>query len=289
LIANAGTGGGGGGGIFFQDQSSGGTSQVEVFGNRDFGSGYLDIIGVSGSLTIGSLEGTGLVFLGANNLTVGSNNLSRFFSGVIQDGYGPGTLGGSLSKIGSGTLTLSHANTYTGGTTINKGVLVVKNVKGSATGPGAVQVNLGTLRGIGKIDGAVTVGTGSSSGVILVAGDSASPGILSPGILTINNALTFQTLSTYKCVLDRTAGKASQVIALGVIINSGATFAFVDRGIGTLPIGTVFAVIKNTSASPIAGTFSNRPNGSIFTSNGNKFKVNYTGGTGNDLTLKVVP
>jgi hypothetical protein len=71
--------------------------------------------------------------------------------------------------------------------------------------------------------------------------------------------------------------------------HSGATLTFVDVGTGTLPVGTVFTVINNTSASPIAGTFSNLPNGSIFTSNGNNFKVNYTGGTGNDLTLKVVP
>jgi len=51
----------------------------------------------------------------------------------------------------------------------------------------------------------------------------------------------------------------------------------------------VFTVINNTSASPIAGRFSNLANSLIFTNNGNNFKVNYTGGTGNDLTLKVVP
>ena len=47
-------------------------------------------------------------------------------------------------------------------------------------------------------------------------------------------------------------------------------------------------MINNTSANPIAGTFSNLANGSTFTSNGNTFKVSYAGGTGNDLTLKVV-
>ena len=66
-------------------------------------------------------------------------------------------------------------------------------------------------------------------------------------------------------------------------------FTFVDNGTGTLAIGTVFTVINNTSASPIAGRFSNLANGSIFSSNGNNFKANYTGGTGNDLTLKAVP
>ena len=82
---------------------------------------------------------------------------------------------------------------------------------------------------------------------------------------------------------------AGKVAALGVIINSGVPFTFTDTGTGILPIGTVFTVINNTSASPIAGRFSNLANGLIFTSNGNNFKVNYTGGTGNDLTLKVVP
>ena len=188
-----------------------------------------------------------------------------------------------LTKTGTGTLTLSHANTYNGGTTIRQGAVVVSSATGSGTGVGKVQVNLGILRGVGKIDGAVTVGNGSSSGATILGGNSTSP-----GILTINSALTFRSFSSYKCALNRASVKASRVNALGIIIDSGATFTFVDVGTGTLPVGTVFTVIKNTSASPIAGTFSNLPNGSIFTSNGNNFKVNYTGGTGNDLTLKVV-
>jgi len=74
-----------------------------------------------------------------------------------------------------------------------------------------------------------------------------------------------------------------------VTINSGVPFTLIDTGTGILPIGAVFTVISNTSANPIFGAFSNLPNGSNFTSNGNNFQVSYTGGTGNDLTLKVVP
>jgi hypothetical protein len=81
----------------------------------------------------------------------------------------------------------------------------------------------------------------------------------------------------------------SKVNALGVTIGSNVTFTFNDSGTGTLTAGTVFTVINNTSANPIFGTFSNLANGSTFTSNGNKFKVSYMGGTGNDLTLTVVP
>ena len=72
-----------------------------------------------------------------------------------------------------------------------------------------------------------------------------------------------------------------------VHIDSGASFTFIDVGTGTLTVGTVFTVINNTSASPIAGAFSNLTDGSIFTSNGNTFLVSYEGGTGNDLTLTV--
>ena len=116
LIANGGLGGGGGGLIQFQIDSTGGTARVEVFGN-----GNLDISGHNApGVTIGSIEGSGLVFLGADNLSVGSNNLSTTFSGAIQDGGINGGTGGSLTKIGKGKLSLTKANTYTGGTAISK-------------------------------------------------------------------------------------------------------------------------------------------------------------------------
>ena len=284
LIANGGLGGGDGGLIVFSSAggvSTGGTARVEVFGN-----GNLDISQQSTpGLTTGSIEGDGLVFLGANNLTVGTNDLSTTFSGLIQDGGISRRTGGSLTKTGNRKLSLTNANTYTGGTTVTKGTLLVKNRTGSATGTGEVQVNAGTLGGTGTIAGAVTVGTGTSSGPILLAGNSAT----SPGTLTVNNTLTFNSLSTYQCVLNRTRAKASEAAALGVTINSNVPFTFVDTGTGTLTTGTVFTVINNTSANPIFGTFSNLANGSVFTSNGNNFQASYTGGDGNDLTLTVVP
>ena len=44
--------------------------------------------------------------------------MSTTFSGVIQDGGQAGGIGGSLTKIGLGTLALTGPNTYTGRTTI---------------------------------------------------------------------------------------------------------------------------------------------------------------------------
>ncbi len=56
-------------------------------------------------------------------LTVGSNNTSSTFNGVIESGFG-GSIGPiGLAKNGTGTLTLGGPNTYTGTTTVNSGIL----------------------------------------------------------------------------------------------------------------------------------------------------------------------
>ncbi len=285
LIANGGLGGGRGGLIVFSSAgglSTGGTARVEIFGN-----GNLDISQQSApGLTTGSIEGDGLVFLGANKLTVGSNNLSTTFSGVLQDGGIIRRTGGSLAKIGTGTLTLSGANTYTGGTTVSAGTLLVSNGIGSGTGSAAVSVNTGTLGGSGVISGAVTIGTGSGGGAFL----APAGGTKRQATLTSQSALTFNADATYTYTFRARGNRTrtDEVVAVGVTISGGATL--VSRGTiqGTLPAGLVLTVINNTSATPINGTFSNLPDGAILTINGNKLQASYEGGDGNDLTLTVV-
>lgn len=140
LIANAGSNGGEGGEIRFIFYSSGATARVEVFGN-----GRLDISFLfSEGTTIGSLEGNGNVFLGSKNLDIGGNDMDTTFSGLIQDGGVNPETGGSISKSGLGTLTLTSDNTYTGGTTVNDGVLAVGSLH--ALGTGDVTVHGGTLQ-----------------------------------------------------------------------------------------------------------------------------------------------
>ena len=63
-----------------------------------------------------------------------------------------------VNKIGSGTLTLGGASTFTGGTTVSAGTLLVTNLTGSATGTGDLEILLGaTLAGNGIIGSATTV------------------------------------------------------------------------------------------------------------------------------------
>ena len=273
LTANSGLNGGGGSTVLFSEDSKGGTARVKVFGN---GQMYIATHNAPG-VTIGSREGTGAVSLGANNLTVGSNNRSTTFSGIIQDG-------GSLTKVGTGKLVLTNANTYTGGTTISNGKLVVQNVSGSGTGSGAVEVNAGRLGGTGISAGSVTVGTGSGKEAFL------APGIAQDtAVLTLLNSLTFNADGGYRCGLNSDTASSDEVFASGVAINSGARFLSEDAGASALTPGIVLTVINNTAATPVIGTFSNLADGSILTVGSNTYLVSYEGGDGNDLTLTVVP
>jgi hypothetical protein len=97
------------GSITFNGTSTGGTARVQVsFGCSNVsGIGYLNISGHQSGMTIGSIEGDGDVFLGANRLRVGTNNLSTTFRGNIQNNEQ-----GSLTKVGSGILTLQPYNEF---------------------------------------------------------------------------------------------------------------------------------------------------------------------------------
>jgi autotransporter-associated beta strand protein len=282
LIATGGvgTGEGEGGGIVFADSSVGAEARVELFGN-----GFLDLREHdTPELTIGCLEGDGLVFLGGANLSVGSNNLSTIFSGLIEENSEG--MAAALTKIGHGILTLSSENTYTGGTTIEGGKLVVANQSGSGTGTGPVSVDRGKLGGTGIIAGETRIGTGSGTGAFL----APAAGTTVQATLTIQSALTFNSDATYAYTFraNRNRAETDEVIANGVTINSGAMIELNGHTRGAVTQGMVLTLISNTSADPISGTFSNLPDGSIVTINGNTFQANYEGGDGNDLTLTTV-
>ena len=230
LIANGGTGGGEGGLILFFGDSTGGTATVKVFGN-----GNLDISEHSApGVAIGSLEGTGEVFLGARKLTVGGNNLSTTFSGVIQDDG----MGGTLTKTGPGTLLLTGASTYTGDTAINGGVLALDGSLKSAN----VLINPGgQLAGLGTAFGKV------------VNNGWLSPGH-SPGTFHIGGNYTQQRGGTLQIEVAGTQPGQFDVLAVGGHASLDGTLRIVKVGGAKLKVGDKLAIV--TAGGGVSGKFS---------------------------------
>lgn len=146
--------------------------------------------------TIGSLSGAGAVTLGTGNLTTGDATDTEF-SGIIS-----GT--GGVIKEGTGTFTLSGMNTYSGGTTLNDGVLLVgmdQNLGASGPGIGELTFNGGTLalsadlttaRDVIVNVGGGTIDTNTFNGTLsgIVSGAGALTKI-SDGVLTLTGTNTY--------------------------------------------------------------------------------------------------
>ena len=93
--------------------------------------------------------------------------------------------------MGSGSLTLNAANTYTGGTTLNAGSLILANgSNGSALGSGNLTINGGTVTvsGTGSMSGTAQYGTGAYA---IAPGNSLNPfGDMMVGGLSTSSATT---------------------------------------------------------------------------------------------------
>jgi autotransporter-associated beta strand protein len=150
----------------------------------------------SGGTTVsaGTLQGTTTSIQGAviNNATVEFNQSTSGTYASIMSGTG------ILNKAGSGTVTLSGVNTYTGTTNINAGTLTIGNSSSNISDSSAVTVSSGATfdlddfnETIGSLAGSVTLG----SGALTTGGDNSSTtfsGIMSEtGSLTKNGNGTF--------------------------------------------------------------------------------------------------
>lgn len=149
---------------------------------------------------------------------------------------------GGLTKSGTGTLRLTAANTYAGGTTVASGRLLVNNSSGSGTGPAGVIVNSGAiLGGTGTIAGAVTVH----------AGATLSPG-MSLGTLTLNSPPLLNGTNYMEINRNSGAPLADKVVLTDGTLTYGGTLVVSNAGAALLG-GEVFTLF---GAPAYAGEFS---------------------------------
>jgi autotransporter-associated beta strand protein len=160
-------------------------------------------------LSAGSIAGGGGFYLGANELTVGSNNLSTTVTGFIADGGNGGDTGASLIKTGTGTLTLSGNNSYTGATTVDAGTLAVNGTIAQSV---QTSINSGaTLSGVGTVGNTVI-----NSGGTLAAGSGTAG-----ASLTVSGSLALQSGAVYMVQINPTSSSFTHVTGAATL--GGAT------------------------------------------------------------------
>ena len=210
------------------------SAAVTVNGALNFASG-------GGTETIGSLAGSGTVssvVAGNYSLVVGGSG-SGTFSGVITNGSG--VIG--LTKSGTGTLTLSGPNSYTGGTIVSAGQLV-----GTTT----------SLQG---------VITNNAS----VAFDQATTGNYS-SVMSGSGSLTKLGVGTVRITGSNGYSGGTTITSGTVEVSAGGSFGGSAAGLGTGTVavasgGQVTYWLSNTGSHTIANAFS-LSGGTLYTEDG---------------------
>jgi autotransporter-associated beta strand protein len=247
--------------------------------------GSANAIGTSGTVTFGG----GTLQYSASNT---SDNSARFSNAASQQ-YSIDTnsenvtlasnltsTGGSFTKIGAGTLTLTGNNSYDGGTTVSEGKLVVN---GSISTSTTIVSSGATLGGSGTV-GALTI----NSGGFVTPGNS-------PGILTVNGNYTQAGEYTAE-IADTNAGSGyDQINVLGTVdITSGSLVASFS---GSYAQNDLLFILLNDDTDAINGTFAGYAQGATFASYGYMdWQISYTADSGNgtftggnDIAIMAIP
>lgn len=176
---------------------------------------------------------------------------------------------GQLTKTGKGSLTLTLDNTYTGGTTIEQGVLQLGNggdigsIQGDIIDNGVLNVNRGdTLALTGNISGKGQLHQ-TGSGITELQGENSYSGatLIANGVLQAGNTNTLSSASHHYVVADTTLNTQGYNQTVASLSNGGDVSLIGQQTGTTLTVkgdytgekGTInMAAIQNGSGAGIA-------------------------------------
>ncbi len=240
-----------------------------------------------------TLTSGGLLFTGANDYTISGGNLASGTATnsdliVHQGGSGVLTIGSTiangigtstLTKAGSGKLVLTQANTYTGATYINDGVLSISNDNQLGATAGATLFLNGTLQTTASVTTARVISLGTNGGTFdLINGSTLTVSGAVKGQTSGNNAdsggLTLTSTSDGILVFSNNNGFYGDVDIKGGTLRFGSAAALSTGGANSLNLsgtgkaqvngfdvtvaditGTSSTVIENSSSTATAKTF----------------------------------
>jgi len=168
-------------------------------------------------------------------------------SGGISDGVSTNFLG--VKKSGTGTWELAGSNTFTAGLTNTNGTLRL---------------------------------SGSLASALVVSNATLAPW----GIGVVNSNLTLAGTSRISVRINGTSPGAGydQLCVAGTVTLAGT----LDPTLGTtISAPTDLVLLQKNSAGTVGGTFTGWSNGVLTRTNGLYAKINYTGGDGNDVVLRL--
>lgn len=171
----------------FSANTAGSANAIWIFNQPILGKTTLP--GATGTIRFGSFSGSGTLSDGgvANTVEVGALGLDDTFSGVI--GQFSGTIG--LTKVGTGTMTLLGANTYTGPNNINAGKLVITTAapaKGNYTVANAATLSVSNITTTSASISNLTLAAGSTVEFMDIS--STTTPLLAANTVTVNGSCT---------------------------------------------------------------------------------------------------
>jgi autotransporter-associated beta strand protein len=189
-----------------------------------------------------------------------------------------GSASAVVRKDGAGTLALDAINSYGGTTTVLAGGLRVNGQIGALTLENGDGVSSSRLIGTGII-GAIT----SPGGAYLISPAGQGVGKLHTG------SLSSMTGDVFTFDLNGKRPTQSDSIAVtGTVDLSGA--GALDVRLNYVPKrGHKFTLIENDGTDPVIGRFAGAEDGALIWIDSHRFRISYTGGDGNDVTLTAKP
>jgi hypothetical protein len=231
--------------------------------------------GLGGVVAQGSFVASGAVSF-ASNFKVNGNNVGIVTLDLGSDSIFNGLVdvqaNERINKNGIGTLRLitNTGSSFKGTMVVNQGNVIFSSDFSSMDN---LTISGGTVSGAGSV--------GKLYGLAGTVDPGDTVGTLTTGNFSLNSLMTFSLK-----VGTTSNGVNDKVLVNGTVSLNNATLSVTTGNFITL--GTTYTIIQNDGTDVVSGTFLNLPEGSSYTSGNTIFTVSYKGGTGNDVTLKVI-